>query len=263
MTSLDIVIPVYQEGDTIVEVMESLHRSMTTPFRVLVCYDHEDDTTLPILHRYPHPTFEIVFVKNQGVGAHGAVVSGFRASSAPAVLVLPADDTYNAGIIDQMVHHLQEGCELVAASRLMKGGCMVGCPWLKNILVRTASATLFALARIPTHDATSGFRLFSRRVLDTIVIESTEGFAFSLELLVKCHRLRWKIGEVPAVWFERTSGRSRFRIFAWLPTYLRWYGYAFATTYLRRPASTVPLLPGVGVMSSGPVQRDRMEPVRL
>jgi hypothetical protein len=85
--------------------------------------------------------------------------------------------------------------------------------------------------------------------LDSIEIESTAGFAYSLELLVKCHRLGWRIAELPAKWFERSARASRFRIIAWLPLYLRWVGYAFETTYLRRSASTVrvkPLpLPGV------------------
>jgi hypothetical protein len=39
-------------------------------------------------------------------------------------------------------------------------------------------------------------------------------------------------------WFERRHGQSRFRVVKWLPGYLRWYAYAFATTWLRkRPAS--------------------------
>jgi dolichol-phosphate mannosyltransferase len=59
--------------------------------------------------------------------------------------------------------------------------------------------------------------------------------------VVKCHRLRWRIGEVPAQWYERTRGTSRFQVMRWLPAYLRWYLYAFATTYLRRPAGTVRL----------------------
>ncbi|HET8974079.1 MAG TPA: hypothetical protein VFN63_12425, partial [Pseudolabrys sp.] len=46
------------------------------------------------------------------------------------------------------------------------------------------------------------------------------------ELLVKCHRLRWRIGEVPARWFERAHGASRFQVVKWLPDYLRWYRYA-------------------------------------
>jgi hypothetical protein len=74
-----------------------------------------------------------------------------------------------------------------------------------------------------------------------IAVESDRGFCYSIELLVKCHRLGWQIGEVPANWFERTSGSSRFQVLRWLPAYLRWYAYAFATTYLRRPARTVRL----------------------
>ena len=50
-----------------------------------------------------------------------------------------------------------------------------------------------------------------------------------------------RIGEVPALWFERKHGTSRFRVLKWLPAYLRWYRYAFATTWLRRPAATVAL----------------------
>jgi len=51
-----------------------------------------------------------------------------------------------------------------------------------------------------------------------------------LGVVVKCHRLRRRIGEVPAQWRERTHGTSRFQVMKWLPAYLRWYFYAFATT---------------------------------
>ena len=112
---------------------------------------------------------------------------------------------------------------------------MVGCPWLKAFLVRGASLTLRALARFPTRDATNGFRLFSRRVVAEIEVESSEGFTYSLELTAKVHRLRWTIVEVPAQWFERRAGISRFKVLGWLPAYLRWYRYALATAWLRRP----------------------------
>jgi hypothetical protein len=144
-------------------------------------------------------------------------------------------------MLDAMVARAEEGCAIVCASRFMRGGSMTGCPWLKAALVRSANFTLYYLAGLPTHDASNGFRLFSRRVLDTIVIESDRGFCYSIELLVKSHRLGLNIGEVPARWFERQAGQSRFRVLRWLPAYLRWYLYAFATTWLRRPASTVPL----------------------
>ena len=98
-----------------------------------------------------------------------------------------------------------------------------------------------AVGRLPARDATNGFWLFGRRVLDEIVIESDRGFCYSIELVVKCHRLHWSIGEAPAQWRERARGTSRFQLIKWLPAYLRWYFYAFATTYLRRSARTVPL----------------------
>jgi dolichol-phosphate mannosyltransferase len=238
---LDIIIPVYNEGANIVPTLRALAREVKTPNRILICYDHEDDNTLPAI-KNNHASFNnltIEFVRNRGRGAHGAVLTGFSASTARYILVFPADDDFNAGIIDSMVSEAAKGCDIVCASRFMAGGSMVGCPWLKAVLVRVASFTLYHVARLPTHDASSGFRLFSRRVLDEIAIESERGFCYSIELLVKCHRLRWRIGEVPAQWFERTRGASRFQVTKWLPDYLRWYIYAFATTYLRRPAESV------------------------
>lgn len=169
-------------------------------------------------------------------------MTGFGAASAPAVLVFPADDTFNPPIIDTMVQKFRSGAQIVAASRFMRGGCMKGCPWLKAVLVRSAAFTLYHLARIPTHDASNGFRLFSLKLLRTVRVESIEGWAFSIELLVKCHRLGWPVAEVPAQWFERDSGKSRFRLWKWLPVYLRWYRFAFATFWLRRGPSEVPLL---------------------
>ena len=94
---------------------------------------------------------------------------------------------------------------------------MVGCPWLKAVLVRAGNFTLYHLARLPTHDASNGFRLFSRRAVSEIPIESSQGFCYSIELLVKVHRLGWRIGEVPARWFERAHGSSRFQVLKWLP----------------------------------------------
>ena len=43
---LDIIIPVYNEGDHILPVLRELQQEMKTSFRVLICYDHDDDTTL-------------------------------------------------------------------------------------------------------------------------------------------------------------------------------------------------------------------------
>jgi glycosyltransferase involved in cell wall biosynthesis len=238
---LDIVIPVYNEGANIVRTLRAIADDVKTASRVLICYDREDDNTLPAVTQNRDALGDMVieFVRNRGRGAHGAILTGFASSDAPFVVVYPADDDYNAAILDAMVNEAANGCDIVCASRFMAGGRMVGCPWPKAVLVRSANFTLYHLARLPTHDASNGFRLFSRRVTTEIPIESQRGFCYSIELLVKCHRLGWRIEEVPAKWFERTHGTSRFRVIKWLPDYLRWYAYAFATSYLHRSAETV------------------------
>jgi glycosyltransferase involved in cell wall biosynthesis len=240
---LDIVIPVYNEGRNIVATLASLARSVTTPTRVLICYDRPDDDTLPAIRDNPqaYAGLALELVRNAGRGAHGAVMTGFAASTAPFVLMYPADDDVNAPMLDRMVELTRAGCDIVCASRFMPGGAMVGCPLLKAVLVRSANFTLRHVARLPTTDASNGFRMFSRRVIDQIAVESEEGFCYSIELLVKAHRLGWHVAEVPVRWFERRHGASRFQVIKWLPAYLRWYRYAFATTFLRRPPNTVTL----------------------
>jgi glycosyltransferase involved in cell wall biosynthesis len=241
MTRLDIVIPVYNEGQNIVPTLAALAREVKTPSRILICYDFPEDDTLPAIEagRAQYPNLAIELVRNRARGAHHAVMTGFGASSAPFVLMFPADHDYAAHIVDAMVAKAEDGCDIICASRFMDGGDLVDCPPLKAFFTRWGNFTLRHLARLPTHDASSGFRLFSRRVLDTIAVETQTGFCYSIELLVKAHRLGWRIGEVPAQWIERAKGHSRFHVLRWLPAYGRWYLYAFATTFLRRGPDTV------------------------
>ena len=55
-----------------------------------------------------------------------------------------------------------------------------------------------------------------------------------IELLVKSHRAKYNIKEIPAKWIQRKDGISKFKLFYWTPFYLKWFFYSFSTTYLRR-----------------------------
>jgi dolichol-phosphate mannosyltransferase len=229
---VDIIIPVYNEGENILAVLSSLKNSIRFRYRVLICYDHDDDTTLSILSKNIIEGIPLLFIKNRGRGVIGAVASGMEQSTAPAVITFPADDDYNAERLNELYRMFCEGSDIVVASRFMKGGYMKGCPMVKASIVRSAAFIAFHVCRLPTRDATNGIRLFSRRVIESFPIESKDGFAYSLELLVKCHRQGWPIAETPFVWHERKRGKSRFRVFRWAPQYLRWLSYSLATTYL-------------------------------
>lgn len=241
MEKLDIVIPVYNEGENILDALNALKQRVRTPFRVLIVYDFNEDNTLPVVRRTGDMGFEIKLVKNESRGVHGAIMTGFGEIQAPAVLVFPADEAYNASIVDVMYAKFKEGNDVVVASRFMKGGEMSGGPFFKSILVRVASFILHRFVGLPASDATYGMRLVSKKILDTVEIESTVGWTYAVELLVKCDRLGWKVAEVPAKWLRREKGTSRFNLLKWLPHYFEWFLYALATTYLRRSSKTVKL----------------------
>ena len=236
---IDIVIPVYNESGNIISVLDSFREHVSTPYRVLICYDMDEDDTLPACKAYPRENAEILFVKNLGRGPNQAVISGLQAATAPAVLVHMADDDYNAPRIDQMYELLRNGCDVVTGSRFIRGGCYRGAPWLKQALTRTASFSLYHLRGVPVHDCTNGFRMFSRRLLDTVTITSTEGFTFTFELMVKADRLGWRVAEIPATWIERTVGQSRFKVKEWVLPYFTWYLYALGTKWLGKGPETV------------------------
>ena len=168
---IDVVIPVYNEGGNIVSVLDSLYRHVSTPYQVLICYDMEDDDTLVVLENYPPERARIRLVKNKGQGPNDAIVTGLLASTAPAVLVHMADDDYNAQVIDQMYGLILSGADIVTGSRYMPGGCYRGAFWVKEFLSRAASYSLYYLGGTPIRDSTNGFRIFSRRVFDGILVE--------------------------------------------------------------------------------------------
>ena len=237
--SLEIVVPIYNEGEKVIKLLDQFKILIKTQFRVLLCYDLDDDNIFQYKNDLKKFNFEVLLVKNSSRGPCEAIKEGLYYGKSDCVIVYPADDFLNVNIIDKMYVSFKNNNDIVVASRFIKGGSMKGCPLIKSILVIVASSTLYLLSSIPVRDASNGFRLFSRKLLNTVNIESKVGFAYSLELLAKCNRLKLKISEMPAQWEERSEGSSRFKIFKWLPEYLRWYFYGLATTWLKKSAHEV------------------------
>jgi dolichol-phosphate mannosyltransferase len=74
-------------------------------------------------------------------------------------------------------------------------------------------------------------------MLNAMTLESRGGFEISLEITVKAFIAGYRIAELPTTWRDRTAGESRFRLWHWLPRYLRWYVYAFRPRSAMPPAS--------------------------
>jgi hypothetical protein len=125
--------------------------------------------------------------------------------------------------ITDMLKKMDDGYDVVVASRYIKGGGKIGGPRIKSFLSRIAGLSLNFLTDYPVHDATSGFILHRKSTLDKIEIESTGGFEVTIELLFKSYKMGLRIGEVPTVNRDRFSGKSNFKFFSWFHRYLYWY----------------------------------------
>ena len=225
---LAIVLPVYNEGEAVEPVLRSLSRGVTTPHEIVVVYDFDEDTTAPVVRRLAGEIPNLRGLRNDiGRGVLNAMKAGIAGTSAPYVLISMADGSDEPEIVDSMVELAKRGADVVAASRYMRGGRQIGGPPLKRLMSRVAGLTLHWFARVPTHDPTNNFKLYSRRFLESTTIESTGGFELALELTVKATLAKRRVAEVPTTWRDRTAGQSNFKLRKWLPHYLHWYRVAF------------------------------------
>jgi len=226
-------VPVYNEGENAVPTLRGVvGRTRTRPLEVLVVHDFDEDTTVPVVKRLQTELPELRLHRNNiGRGVLNALKSGIGAAQAPYVLVTMGDGSDDAGDIDAMYALAQGGADVVAGSRYMRGGHQVGGPLLKRSMSRVAGLSLHWLGGLPIHDATSNYRLYSKRLLQRVTIESTGGFELGIELTVKAYALGMRVAEVPTTWRDRTAGQSRFRLWKWLPRYLRWYWVGIAARF--------------------------------
>jgi glycosyltransferase involved in cell wall biosynthesis len=229
MSRLSIVIPVYNEGANFRSLWKEISELLRADFASYVVYDFDEDDTVPVVREIvAGGETRLRAVKNQrGRGVVSAIMTGFDVVPDGPVLVVMADLSDDLGQVDRMLALYDQGYQIVVGSRYMRGGRLIGGPFFKQLLSRLAGTSLFWVRRLPTHDATNAFKIYDRATVQSLTVESRGGFELNLELTVKAFLAGCRIAEVPSTWRDRTAGQSRFRLWQWLPLYLRWYFYAF------------------------------------
>lgn len=236
---VSIVIPTYAEDENIIHVLDRVFEGVALPLEVLAVVDSPHDTTMPYLEEYARreprlrPT-----VNSYGPGPANAIRYGLDHAAAPVAVVTMADGSDDAMQIDELTRLVERGVVVAAASRYARSGQHVGGTLLKGVLSRVAGESLYAFARVGTHDATNSFKAYNLEFVRAVGVQSDAGFEIGLELVAKARRARLPVAEIPTIWLDRAFGVSTFKLRAWLPRYLRWYLHAFG------PASRVDFVAG-------------------
>jgi glycosyltransferase involved in cell wall biosynthesis len=192
---LSIVIPVFNEERTIVQVVE---RALALPVakEVIVVDDGSSDGTLAALSELEQsPDLRIVAKPvNEGKGA--ALRTGFQQATGDVVAVQDADLEYDpADLLPLLAPILSGEADVVYGSRFL-GNHRQDRSWIH----RTGNAVLTLVSNLTTGlrltDMETCHKVFRREVLDTISIEQNR-FGFEPEVTAKLARRKFRIVERP------------------------------------------------------------------
>jgi len=101
--------------------------------------------------------------------------------------------------------------DLTVGSRYVPGGSVTN--WSKARVGLSRAGNVYArlMLEVPIHDATSGYRVYRRELLERLLHTpfATDGYAFQIELVMRADRLGFDIGETPITFREREHGESK------------------------------------------------------
>ncbi len=248
--SIALIVPIHYEEKNVVPLLDNISLRIKIPINVYFIYDDDNDPTVKKINdNIDNYNFKIIIIKNKfGLGALNAIKTGLKNFNEEACIVIMSDGSDDLSSINGMYGLFCQGFHIVCASRHMRNGSQIGGSLIKKFLSYFAGLSLYYLTSLPTHDATNSFKLYSKEVIDQILIESSGGFEIGLEILVKSHVLNFAITEIPTIWKDRYEGTSKFKLWKWLPYYLRWYLHLIIKRpfFIKRKASKYNSIKPVG-----------------
>jgi len=223
-----IIIPAKNESDSIVRVLENISSTISFKFECLIVVDSSEDKTIKATKHFmeEHHNFKII-QNNFGHGPAMAIKTGIFASQAKIIVVTMADGSDDQNQITDLVSLVERGVVIACASRYMSGGQSVGAPRIKGLLSKICGISLYYLRNVGTHDSTNSFKAYNKEFIQEVGIQSRHGFELGLELVAKARIKKLPVAEIPTIWIERQIGVSNFKLFKWLPKYIKWYLFAF------------------------------------
>jgi dolichol-phosphate mannosyltransferase len=132
------------------------------------------------------------------------------ATDATHVCQMDADLSHDPAELPRLLAAAADA-DLVIGSRYVAGGTLRN--WALHRVVLSAFANWYvrAITRLPVHDCTSGFRCWSRELLQQLPFGAirSDGYAFQVEIAWEAYRAGGRIVEVPITFVERREGRSK------------------------------------------------------
>lgn len=223
---LSLIIPAHNEEEIITDTIKNIEEELKLDYEIIVVNDNSTDNTVSVVKELMKIYSNLRLVENDtGQGFASALKKGFSVSNSDLLIPVMADLCDDISTVEIMLNRIKEGYDIVCGCRYIKGGARLGGPKLKGFFSCLAGHSLYYLLGLPTHDIPNSFKMYRKKVIDSIDIKSL-GFEVSMEITVKAYYLGFRITDVPTVWKERTKGKSNFKMSKLLPGYLKLYFWA-------------------------------------
>lgn len=225
---LSIVLPVLNEGESLKIMVPILKATVNTPNEVLIVYDFPEDNSLPVAQWLSERYDNIIPVHNtHGRGVPNALRAGFDHATGDTILIAVVDEVFPVAQIADMVTLIEQGCDLVSATRYALGGRRLGGSQVGHFLSVIANHVFRWCSGAILSDSTTGMKMIRRDVLPQLPITAQSvGWAFSFELSIRAQLNDLTLGEVPVTSVDRLfGGASTFDLSSWVKAYWQWFVY--------------------------------------
>jgi dolichol-phosphate mannosyltransferase len=210
-----VIIPTYNEKENIEKIIRVV-LGLEDGFNILIIDDGSPDGTAEIvkglLTEFPERLFMVQRKGKQGLGT--AYICGFKWALEKGydyICEMDADFSHNPEDLPRLLEACKGGADLAIGSRYCNGISVVNWPIGRVIMSYYASKYVRTVLRVKIYDATAGFNMYSRRLLDAIDFDRIrmKGYGFQIEMKYNAYKLGYKIEEVPIIFVDRKLGTSK------------------------------------------------------
>ncbi len=208
-----VVLPTYNEADNVLRLADAIFAEVPT-LEILVVDDASPDGTGDLVAQASERDPRVHLLRRAGkLGLGTAYLAGFRYGldgGYERILTMDCDFSHHPRYLPDLLAAMADH-DLVIGSRYVPGGGVANWPLHRRALSSFANFYTRALLRLPVRDCTSGYRCYSRRVLERVApfdVRSS-GYSFLEEMVYRVHRAGFRIGETPILFEDRRVGESK------------------------------------------------------
>ena len=226
---LTIIIPVYNEEQSLRELYESLKSALNRMGRheILFVDDGSTDGSMRVIHSFRSKDRRVKAIRfRRNYGKSAALSVGFQHARGDIIVTMDGDLQDDPFEIPNLVNEIKKGYDLVSGWKKKRFD-----PITKTIPSRFFNFVTSLMTGIRLHDFNCGLKAYRREVVKEMKIYGE----LHRYIPVLAHYQGFKVGEIPVQHHPRKYGKTKFGVGRFWKGFLDFLSSLFTTRYMRRP----------------------------